>query len=416
MASPAPQVQVLDRSDYTKQYLVTLENAHPLPQLAAGDIRIQSRIISITTNNFGYARLGHLFGWWNVWPVAPSLPAPYNNASKYGRISSWGYGEVIESQNPKVPVGTKLYGYLPIGDYPEILRVTVEEKTGHILETSERRAALMHIYNRYLPFPPQTNLIADKVSRGWDSVMRPLFETGYLLNRYAFAWDIAKRTHPLGISLPWSQDNANLADAVVVLLGASGKTALAFAQQLRQGRPAEHEPRKIVAVGSASSRRFTEGTGLFNDVLLYSDATSPDTITKLGIDASTKVLLANFGGRGTVDEELHTLITQVSTNTVVLMIGGDPTGKRSSLGALTEVPGSGVVQCNASGLRDTAMEIDGTATHFENLSYEWTRLKESGTINGMKLQWGKGMQEFTEGWDALCSGKIEPTLGLVYEV
>ncbi|EHK27466.1 uncharacterized protein TRIVIDRAFT_215141 [Trichoderma virens Gv29-8] len=419
MASSAPQVQILDKSDYTKQHLVTLHNAHPLPNLTAGDIRIRSQIICNTINNFTYARIGHLFGWWDVWAAVPSLPAPYNDASKYGRVSSWGYCEVIESQNDKVPVGTKLYGYLPIGDYPEILQVTVEDETGHVLETSERRASQMHIYNRYLPYPPETDLMADKQSRGWDSVMRIFFETSYFLNRYVFAWDSAKRTHPLGVSLPWSLGDADLANAVVVLLGASGKTALSFAYQLRHSRPADHQPRKLVAVGSARSRSFTEATGLFDDLLLYtevSSATDTSIAARLGIDDSTKVLLVNFGGRGTVDEELHTILTRLSKSVVALIVGGDPQGKGSKLNALTEVPGSGVVLCSASSLRDSAMRIDGKVAYFENLSQEWALFKENGAINGLKLQWGKGMEEYGKGWDSLCSGGIDPTLGLVYEV
>ncbi|KAH0522149.1 hypothetical protein TsFJ059_006047 [Trichoderma semiorbis] len=418
MASPAPQVQILDKSDYTKQYLVALHNADPLPDLAAREIRIRSRIISNTTNNFTYARLGHLFGWWNVWAAIPSLPAPYDDDSKYGRVSAWGYGEVIESKNDRVPVGTKLYGYLPIGSYPEILQVTVEDETGHVLETSERRASQMQIYNRYIPYPPELDLEADKSSRGLDSALRVFFETSYMLNRYAFAWDSAKLSHPLGVPLPWSSSDADLANVVVVLLGASGKTALSFAYLLRQSRPAEHQPRKVVAVGSAQSRSFTEAAGLYDDLLLYTDISSTDDsiATRLGIDANTKVLLANFGGRGTVDEDLHAILTRASNSVVTLIVGGDPQGKGSKLNALTEVPGSGVVVCNASGLRDSGMKSDGKVGYFEGLSQEWTRLKENGGIDGLTLQWGKGMEDYSKGWESLCNGSIDPTLGLVYEV
>ncbi|ETR97922.1 hypothetical protein M419DRAFT_90358 [Trichoderma reesei RUT C-30] len=419
MALPAPQIQMLEKADYTKQHLITLHDAYPLPQLTAGDIRIRSRIISITTNNFTYARLGHLLGWWDVWAVPPSLPAPYNDTSKYGRVSAWGYCEVIESQNDKVPIGTKLYGYLPIGDYPEILQVAVDDDTGHVLEISERRAKQMRIYNRYLPYPPDTDLMADKSSRGLDSALLPFFETSYLLNRYAFAWDSTKLTHPLGLPLPWSSDDADLANAVVVMLGASGKTALSFAYQLRQSRPVDQQPRKLVAVGSVASRSFTEGTGLFDDVMLYAEASSATDATiaaRLGIDANTKVLLINFAGRGTVDEDLHAVLTRVSKSVVVLIVGGDPQGGGSKLGALTKVPGSGVVMCNASGLRDSALETDGMAAYFERFQQEWSRFKERGAVQGFKLRWGKGMEEYTQGWDSLCAGSIDPTLGLVYEV
>ncbi|KAK1237565.1 hypothetical protein MKX07_006693 [Trichoderma sp. CBMAI-0711] len=419
MAPPTPQIQILEKADYTKQHLITLHDAYPLPQLTAGDIRIRSRIISITTNNFTYARLGHLLGWWDVWAVPPSLPAPYNDTSKYGRVSAWGYCEVIESQNNKVPVGTKLYGYLPIGDYPEILQVAVDDETGHVLEISERRAKQMKIYNRYLPYPPDTDLMADKSSRGLDSALLPFFETSHLLNRYAFAWDLTKLTHPLGLPLPRSSDDADLANAVVVMLGASGKTALSFAYQLRQSRPAEQQPRKLVAVGSAASRSFTEGTGLFDDVMLYAEASNATDATiaaRLGIDATTKVLLVNFAGRGTVDEDLHAVLMRVSKSVIVLIVGGDPQGGGSKLGALTKVPGSGVFMCNASGLRDSALETDGMAAYFERFQQEWGRFKERGAVQGFKLRWGKGMEEYTQGWDSLCNGSIDPTLGLVYEL
>ncbi|KAM0445350.1 hypothetical protein ACHAPV_002730 [Trichoderma viride] len=417
MASTAPQVQIIDKSDHTKQYVVTLNDAYPLPSLAKDNIRIRSRIISLTTNTFTYARLGHVLGWWNVWPAIPSLPAPYDDSSKYGRISAWGYCEVTESQNDKIPVGTQLYGYLPIGDYPEILQVVVDDETGHILETTERRAGLMHIYNRYLPSPPGVDpLSADnRSSAAWDSVARPLAETSYLLNRYAFGWDKTKLVHPSGAPLPWTSDDASLADAVVVFFGASGKTALGLAHQLRRARPAEHQPRKLVAVGSAKSRDFTEGTGLFSDVLLYEDVsggTSASVVAKLGIDANTKVLLANFGGRGTADQELHSAVTRVSKSVVTLMVGGDPTGNGSGFGSMP----SGAIVCSASHLRDAALKTDGAAAYFENSAREWSRFKEDVAAKAMKLRWGKGLQEYSQGWDALSSGSVDPTLGLVYEV
>lgn len=416
MASPAPQVQIIDKSDHTKQRIVTLHDAYPLPSLAKGNIRIRSRIISLTNNNFTYAQLGHVLGWWDVWAAIPSLPAPYNDSSKYGRISAWGYCEVTESQNDKVPVGTQLFGYIPIGDYPEALQVVVDDETGHILETTERRAGLMHIYNRYQPSPPGVDpLSADRSSAAWDSVAQAVGETGYLLNRYAFGWDKTKLVNPSGTPLPWTSEDADLTDAVVVFFGASGKTALVLAHQLRRARPTEHQPRKIVAVGSAKSRDFTEGTGLFSDVLLYEDlasGTDASIAAKLGVDANTKVLLVNFSGRGTADQELRASLTRVSKKVDILMVGGDPTGNGSGLGNMP----SGVLRCSASHLRDAALKIDGATAFFEDASREWSRFKEDVAAKTMKLQWGKGVQEYSQGWDALCNGGVDPTLGLVYEI
>lgn len=419
MAQPTYQIQVLEKSDYTKQCLVSVPKA--LPQLTAGAIRVQSRMLSITSNTFLYARLGHLLHWWDVWAPISSLPAPYRDGSKYGRISSWGYAEVVESMHDRVPVGTELFGYLPIGDRPEIMEVDIDAETGHVIETSQRRHQLMNIYNRYLPLSsPKTDPAADRASRGWDSAMRVLFETSYLLNRYAFSWEEGKQCHPMGIlpsPAPWSGRDADLTDAVVLLLGASGKTALTFAYQLRHGRPAESRPGKVVAVGSTASRDFSSNAGLFDDIVLYSDSGNTGVMERLGIDRDTKTLMVNFGARGEADRDWFAALKAVSDSATALMIGSDPKlNRRSELAALAEKPNSGVVRGNASTLRDSAMAIDGQAGYFEGLEEDWARFKGQAGALGLKLHWGIGMQEFRDGWDGLCAGTVDPTLGLVYEV
>ncbi|KAH8897526.1 hypothetical protein GQ53DRAFT_680153 [Thozetella sp. PMI_491] len=408
-------VQILDKSDHTKQVLVNLP-ASSVPPLSKGWIRIQSRILSVTTNNFTYARLGHLLGWWGVWDQAPALPEPYNDASKYGRISSWGYAEVIESMHDSVPVGTKLWGYMPIGDYPEALEVDIDAETGHVVEVSERRRPLFAVYNRYIAFAPDTDLSQDRESRGLDSIMQILFETAYLLNRYSFSWD-EKRGHPMGIPAPWSAQDADITGAVVVLLAPSGKTGLAFAHQLRQGRPADKLPKKVVAVGSTKSRDFSVATGLFDDVLLYPDFKSTDLGAKLGIEKGTKVLLVNFAARDNVEFEWYTAFKGLSDNVKALIIGGDPSAEgMSALIPLANDPNSGVVRGNASGERDDAMAIEGRAAYFEKMLRAWNEFKKNGTIPGLKLEWGKGMDSLVQGWASLAAGEGNPMGALVYEI
>jgi len=415
MARPAYQVQILDKSDYTKQFLVSVPSA--LPPLTSGAIRIQSRILAVTSNTFLYARLGHLLHWWDVWAPIPSFPAPYHDGSKYGRISSWGYAEVIESMHDQVPQGTKLFGYFPIGDYPEILEIDIDAETGHVIETSKRRQQLMNLYNRYQPFSPKTDL-RDKEPRGWDSVMRVLFETSYLLNKYAFSWE-GKQSHPMGIPAPtpWGEHDADLTNAVILLLGASGKTGLAFAYQLRHGRPAGTQPRKVVAIGSAASRDFSKDTGLFDDVVLYSDYNHPDALKNLGIDKDAKVLLVNFAARGRADSDWFTALKAMSDRVTALLIGSDPKfNRRSELAALAEDAKSGVVRGNASTLRDSAMAIEGQSKYFKGLEQDWARFKEDVAVLGLKLEWGRGMEGLRDGWNGLCTGRVNPTIGLVYEV
>ncbi|KAH8660105.1 hypothetical protein BX600DRAFT_467246 [Xylariales sp. PMI_506] len=418
MASTTFEIQILDKADYTKQSIVPLPDKPSLPPLTPGTIRIRSRILSISTNTFTYARLGHLVGWWGVWPFPAGLPEPYSNASTYGRISSWGYAEVVESHADDVPVGTKLFGYMPIGSYPETLQVEVDSETGQLLEVGDYRKHLLNMYNRYDKFPATMDLTENVELLGWTSVMRVLFETSYLLNRYVFTWD-EKRTHPMGIPFGsgWNQDQADLNDALVLLLGPSSKTGLAFAYQLRRARPLGTRPRKVVAVGSAQSRDFSKATGLFDEVLLYSDSGNPDVIRGLGCETGTKVLVMIFSARGDADQEWFTAMQSQSDRVTVVIVGGDPKAPgRPKLAALAEDPTSNVVRCNASGLRDAAMAIEGRKAYFDGLEKQWQDFTKERDITSMKIVVRKGMQEFGEGWEGLSAGKYDPTSGLVFEV
>ncbi len=117
MLTAAPVIQVLSKNNYEDQHLVSLPNALLLPRLASSSIRIRSTTLSLTTNNFSYARMGHLLGWWDVHPLRPSIPAEYSDLMKYGRISAWGWAQVIESNISGIDVGMQIFGYLPIGTF-----------------------------------------------------------------------------------------------------------------------------------------------------------------------------------------------------------------------------------------------------------------------------------------------------------
>ncbi|KAJ4207002.1 hypothetical protein NW759_014190 [Fusarium solani] len=294
MVESTPLTQTLEKSDNTKQYVVSLPGTYPLRPLEPNAIRIRSIILSLTANNFTHARLGYILGLWDVWPAPPSLPSPYNDTQKYGRILPWSYAEVIGSTSLHFPAGTKLWGYMPLGTHPEDLDVTIGHASEHSLEVSERGRHLLSIYNRYLAYPPDTDLPTGKHSFGWDAMMRVLFESSYMLSRCGFSW-AEMPVHPLGTQMRWSNDDTDIADAVAVLLALSRKTGLSFPYQLRHGWLVSKQPRKAIAVG--------EIAGLFDEVLLYDDFTKSDLSGPLGIDKGTKALLSNFGATSEADEK-----------------------------------------------------------------------------------------------------------------
>lgn len=296
MAPQVPVIQVLSRQSFKEQHLVSLPNALPLAPLAPSSIRVQSTLLSLTTNNFTYARIGHLVGWWEFHPLPPSIPTEYSDPEEYGRISAWGYGTILESTS-QIPVGTQIYGYLPIGTLPVDMAVKYDPSTpGRFEEVSPHRSKLMPIYNRYL-FHPRAATADDRTSQGYDALMRILYETGFMLNRFVFAWQPSQLLDPNGWGDGWTFRHAQLRGATVLCFAASGKTGISFAHQLKYGRPDAERPAKVVAVGSVASKAFVEGTGLFDSVLEYT-ADEQDLVETLSLDADSKVVICEFGSRG----------------------------------------------------------------------------------------------------------------------
>jgi hypothetical protein len=169
-----PVIQVLSRSNYEDQHMVALPKAYPLPALPPSSLRVKTAILSLTTNNFSYAKVGHLLGWWDIHLLPESIPTEYADPKKFGRISGWGFGDVIESNVPEVEVGTQLFGYLPIGTLPVDFEVQVDQNVpNQLVVTSKHRQHVLPIYNRYIVFQRPKDFGDPKFqhSQGYDSLM-----------------------------------------------------------------------------------------------------------------------------------------------------------------------------------------------------------------------------------------------------
>jgi len=416
---PVPTIHVLEKADYTRQHIIPLPDALPLPPLGPSSVRMKTSLISLTTNNLTYARAGHLLGWWDVHPLPPSIPDAFKDASKYGRISGWGYGEIIESNVPEIPTGKQLFGYLPIGTLPVDLEVKFPGTKNQVLVTNSDRQHILPFYNRYLLAPSKAENPAPAAHLGYDSLMQVLFETSYNLNRHAFAWDDVKRVHPMGDATSWiasdatswTASDASLTGATVIIFAASGKTAVSFAHQLRHNRPAESQPAAIIGVSSAASKAFTERTGFYDRVLLYSD---PDG-AKATAASGAKIVLVDFGARDNAPAIWHAALAPTAAEIAFVGVGGEvrPMSHDEIMAGFAEGAGLGRVQANGSGLRDKALEV-GEEAYFEEFLKAWAGFKDGGGIPGVTLKWAEGMGELAKAWDELADGKIGPETGLLF--
>jgi hypothetical protein len=122
MASTSTTIHVLDRIDYTKHRLVTLPVKN-LPTLQTSSLQFCPPVLALTTNNLAYARMGHIMGWYDIYPFPSNIPEPYHDSSAYGRVAAWGYADIIESTVPAIVVSQTIYGFLPISTGVETMRV-----------------------------------------------------------------------------------------------------------------------------------------------------------------------------------------------------------------------------------------------------------------------------------------------------
>ncbi|KAF2000437.1 hypothetical protein P154DRAFT_522624 [Amniculicola lignicola CBS 123094] len=411
MASTPPVIHVLDKVDYSKHRLVTLPS-EPLPPLAPSSLRLRSKIIGLTTNNFSYARLGHLLGWWDIYPQPTNTPAPYNKWEDYGRIAGWGYAEILESTVPEIPAGQSVYGYIAVGTLPFDVTIEATGLKNQIFVTSSHRQHLWKIYNRYRVEPPLPKLVEEKGldSLGWDTYSG-LWGTAYNLNRYAFAWTYANLIHPGGDG-EWSTEDANLNDAAVVILNASGKTGMAFAYVLRHARPKEHQPKTIIGVCSAKSKPTAEKSSFYDQVVLYSDE-------KGGAEAISqakprRIVLLDFGARTGVASAWR-FISVLGIPSTTIIVGGEVKPEHPEEVTRRRMKSPGATICNASELLGKGIGTEGDG-YFENYHRHFDDFKKEGGYPGTKLKWGADMGDWEKEWEALCKDDVAPETGLVFKL
>lgn len=122
--------------------------------------------------------------------------------------------EVLDSTHPSVEKGSYLWGYLPIGTLAQDLVVEEGNVPGQVIVTTEHRQAIMPIYNRYIVHPPglasEIEAKSDRVAN--DALIRVIFETAYLMNRFVFTSDPKETVKPRMDHGPWSPAQADSSD------------------------------------------------------------------------------------------------------------------------------------------------------------------------------------------------------------
>ncbi len=232
--------------------------------LAPGAVRLKIQSFSVTANNITYAVVGDGFGYWNFFPAPDGM----------GIVPMWGHAEVIESNHDEIPVGDRVYGYLPMATHLDVVPGKISP--GGFTDVADHRQPMSPIYNQYtrLANDPEH----DPAREGERMIYGPLFKTGFVIDYFMRAEEWFGATQ-------------------VVMTSASSKTSMGLASCARQASP--HIKR--IGLTSAGNVEFVKSTGLYDEVIAYGDVGSIAQEPTVSVDfAGNPKLLAgiheHFGG------------------------------------------------------------------------------------------------------------------------
>ncbi len=138
-----------------------------LPSLGDGEARLKIESFSVTANNVTYAVAGDAFGYWNFFP----------GDAEWGVVPMWGHAVVTETTHPQIAVGERVYGYLPMAEYIDILPDNVSP--AGFTDAAAHRQPMSPVYNRYSRLA--TDPEHDPAREGERMIFGPLFRTGVMI-------------------------------------------------------------------------------------------------------------------------------------------------------------------------------------------------------------------------------------------
>ena len=216
----------------------------PLP-LAEGDARLRIDAFALTANNITYGAFGDAMRYWDFFPAEEG----------WGRIPVWGFGEVAESRSEEVPLGLRVYGYLPMATE---LVVTPGKADQHgFIDFAPHRRPMAGAYNRYTAVTAQS--IYDPAREAQQMVLWPLFFTSFMID------DLLA-------------DNDDFGASAVIVSSASSKTAIGAAHLLHE------RGATVVGLTSAGNRAFVEALGCYARTATYDEIGSLDPVEAVYVD------------------------------------------------------------------------------------------------------------------------------------
>lgn len=220
---------------------------YPLLPLDADAVRLRIESFSVTANNITYAVIGDMFGYWNFFPAE----------GDWGVVPMWGHAVVEASNKPEMAIGERIYGYLPMGTYLDVIPGKIS--ASGFTDMATHRQPMSPIYNQYSRLNADPEHDAAKESERM--LFGPLFKTGFLIEA------MFRREGWFGVQ--------NL-----ILTSASSKTAMSLASVAKDLSP----DIRRVGLTSSGNVSFVAQSGLYDDVVAYDDVDTLANVPSVSVD------------------------------------------------------------------------------------------------------------------------------------
>ena len=194
------------------------------------------------------------------------------------RIPVWGFGDVVQSEQPEVVVGERLYGYFPMSS--DVVLEPCRIAAAGFADGAAHRTALHAVYNQYQRC--SVDPLYTQQTEDAQALLRPLFTTAWLLD------DFLADNAFFG-----ARQSAPGEPGAIILSSASSKTASATAWGLRQRTGIE-----VTGLTSASNQSYCENLGCYQRVLRY------DQLDALASDRPC--VYVDFAGNAELRMRIHT--------------------------------------------------------------------------------------------------------------
>ena len=234
----------------------------PSPALEPGQLRLRVDKVAFTANNVTYAVAGDYLKYWNFFPT---------NEEGWGKLPVWGFADVVESAEPSITVGERIYGYFPLSSELVVTAGKIHE--AGFTDVAPHRRELNAIYNQYT----RVGQVAGYEQEELNALLRPMFLTAFLIDDFL-------------------ADNDFFGAEQLVLSSASSKTGYATAFLLNEAQGVRRLD-STVGLTSDSRIEFVESLDCYQQVLAYGEH------EQLPSDVAT--VYVDFAGSGPLRRQLH---------------------------------------------------------------------------------------------------------------